>query len=160
MRFLQDLATFVDGAETRHLKGDENVRGGTMEPTFELGIVKLQSRHSVDETVARIQEILKSKGITLFAVIDHSGQAREVGLSMPNTKLLIFGHPKGGTPIMMASPSAALDLPLKLLVAEDVDGRAWVSYNSTNYLQSRHGFGSELARPIAVIEDLARIAVG
>ena len=85
----------------------------------EEGIVKIPSHHSVDETVDRLKTILKSKGVTLFALVDHSGEAENVGLKMPPTKLLIFGSPKGGTPLMLASPSAALDLPLKILVAED-----------------------------------------
>ena len=85
----------------------------------EEGIVKIQSRRSVDETVDKLKTILKSKGVTLFALIDHSGEAEKAGMKMPPTKLLIFGNPKGGTPLMLASPSAALDLPLKILVAED-----------------------------------------
>ena len=85
----------------------------------EEGIVKIPSHHSVDETVDNLKTILKSKGVTLFALVDHSGEAEKVGLKMPPTQLLIFGNPKGGTPLMLAAPSAALDLPLKILVAED-----------------------------------------
>ena len=103
------------------------------------GIVKIPSHHSVDETVDKLKTILKSKGVTLFALVDHSGEAEKVGLKMPPTKLLIFGNPKGGTPLMLAAPSAAIDLPLKILVAEDAQGKVWISYNSPEYLKERHG---------------------
>ena len=93
----------------------------------EEGIVKIPSRHSVDETVDKLKTILKSKGVTLFALVDHSGEAEKVGMKMPPTKLLIFGSPKAGTPLMLAAPSAAIDLPLKILVAEDAQGKAWIS---------------------------------
>jgi uncharacterized protein (DUF302 family) len=122
------------------------------------GIVTIPSNHSVDETVAKIKNILRSKGITLFLVIDHSGEAAKVGMKMPNTKLLIFGNPKGGTPLMLASPSIAIDLPLKILVAEDAQGKVWVSYNSPEYLQERHGLPQELVQNIAVVAVLAHNA--
>src|SRR5215469_1656690 len=83
------------------------------------GIVTKPSNHSVDETVTKLKGMLQAKGVELFVVIDHSGEAAKVGLKMPNTKLLVFGNPKGGTPLMLASPSIAIDLPLKILVAED-----------------------------------------
>ena len=98
------------------------------------GIVNIPSKHSVDETVDRLKNILRSKEITLFALIDHSGEAAKVGMKMPPTKLLIFGNPKGGTPLMLAAPSIALDLPLKILVSEDAQGKVWLSYNSPAYL--------------------------
>jgi uncharacterized protein (DUF302 family) len=91
----------------------------------------------------------------LFALVDHSGEAAKVGMKMPPTKLLIFGNPKGGTPLMLAAPSVAIDLPLKILVAEDGQGKAWLSYNSEQYLQARHGFPAELIANIAVVETLA-----
>jgi len=119
------------------------------------GIVSIPSNHSVDETVARLKDILQSKGITLFALIDHSGEAAKVGMKMPNTKLLIFGNPKGGTPLMLASPSIAIDLPLKILVAEDSQGKVWVSYNSPEYLKERHGLPQDLVANIAVVGTLA-----
>jgi uncharacterized protein (DUF302 family) len=109
----------------------------------------------VDETVARLKGILEAKGVTLFALIDHSGEAEKVGMKMPPTKLLIFGSPKAGTPIMLAAPSAAIDLPLKILVWEDSDQKVWISYNSPAYLQQRHGFPSELMQNIAVVALLA-----
>jgi uncharacterized protein (DUF302 family) len=119
------------------------------------GIVTITSNHSVDETVERLKSILQSKGITLFALVDHSGEAAKVGMKMPNTKLLIFGSPKGGTPLMLAAPSIAIDLPLKILVAEDAQGKVWVSYNSPEYLKERHGLPPDLLPNIAVVGALA-----
>jgi len=119
------------------------------------GIVRLPSHHSVDETVAKLEGILQAKGVKLFTVVDHSGEAASAGLQMPNTKLLIFGNPKAGTPLMLASPSLALDLPLKILVAEDASGKTWISYNAPSYLQARHGLPADLLPNIAVIEALA-----
>jgi uncharacterized protein (DUF302 family) len=124
----------------------------------EEGIVKIPSHHSVDETVDKFKTILKSKGVTLFALVDHSGEAEKVGLKMPPTKLLIFGNPKGGTPLMLAAPSAALDLPLKILIAEDSDGKVWISYNSAEYLKERHGFPENLVPNIGVVQALASAA--
>ena len=119
------------------------------------GIIRILSNHSVDETVNRLENILRSKEITLFALIDHSGEAAKVGMKMPPTKLLIFGNPRGGTPLMLAAPSTALDLPLKILVSEDAEGKVWLSYNSPKYLKERHGLPSNLLPNIAVIETLA-----
>jgi uncharacterized protein (DUF302 family)/uncharacterized membrane protein YidH (DUF202 family) len=121
----------------------------------ENGIVRIPGNHSVDETVAKLQGILQAKGVKLFVVVDHSGEAANAGLKMPNTKLLIFGSPKAGTPLMLASPSVALDFPLKILVAEDGSGKTWISYNSPAYLQSRHSLPVDLLPNIAVIEALA-----
>jgi len=119
------------------------------------GIVKLQSHHSVDETVAKLEGALQSKGVKLFTIVDHSGEAASAGFEMPNTKLLIFGNPKAGTPLMLAAPSVALDFPLKILVAEDASGKTWISYNAPGYLQARHGLPPELMPNIATIEPLA-----
>jgi uncharacterized protein (DUF302 family) len=124
----------------------------------EEGIVKIPSHHSVDETIDKLKTILKSKGVTLFALVDHSGEAEKAGLKMPPTKLLIFGNPKGGTPLMLAAPSAAIDLPLKILVAEDSDGKVWISYNSVDYLKERHGLPENLLPNIAVVQALATAA--
>ena len=124
----------------------------------EEGIVKIPSRHSVDETVDKLKTILKSKGVTLFALVDHSGEAEKVGMKMPPTKLLIFGNPKGGTPLMLAAPSAAIDLPLKILIAEDSQGKVGISYNSPDYLKERHGFPDNLLPNIAVVQALAAAA--
>ena len=126
-----------------------------MEPSADNGIVDLASHHSVDETVERLKNILHAKGVTLFAIIDHSGEAQKAGMKMPPTKLLIFGNPKSGTPLMIASPSSAIDLPLKILVREDADGKVWISYNRPAYLEKRHGLPPELMSNIAVIEGLA-----
>ena len=119
------------------------------------GIIDTPSNHSVDQTVERLKGILQAKGVALFALVDHSGEAEKVGMKMPPTKLLIFGSPKAGTPLMLAAPSIAIDLPLKLLVWEDAHGKAWVSYNSPAYLQERHNLPPELLQNIAVIENLA-----
>jgi uncharacterized protein (DUF302 family) len=119
------------------------------------GIVNKPSKHSVEQTVEALQNILKSKGVAVFALIDHSGEAEKVKLKMRPTKLLIFGNPKAGTPLMLASPSSAIDLPLKLLVWEDAQGKVWVSYNSPEYLRERHGLPQELMQNIAIIEGLA-----
>ena len=119
------------------------------------GMIDRPSNHSVDETVDKLKNILQSKGVTLFALIDHSGEAEIVGLKMPPTKLLIFGSPKAGTPLMLAAPSIAIDLPLKILVWEDAQGKVWVSYNSPEYLKERHGLPQELLENIAVLESLA-----
>ena len=124
----------------------------------EEGIVKIPSHHSVDETVDKLKTILKSKGVTLFAVVDHSGEAEKVGMKMPPTKLLIFGSPKAGTPLMLAAPSAAIDLPLKILVAGDAQGEVWISYNSPEYLKERHGLPPDLLPNIAVVQALAAAA--
>ncbi len=118
------------------------------------GIISKTSNHSVDEIVEKLKEILQAKNITLFALVDHSGEAAKAGLKMPPTKLLIFGNPKGGTPLMLASPSIAIDLPLKILVAEDANGKAQVSYNSPAYLKQRHNLPEELLQNIAVVEAL------
>lgn len=119
------------------------------------GIVSKPSNHSVDETVAKLKAMLAAKGVTLFALVDHSGEAEKVGMKMRPTKLLIFGNPKGGTPLMQAAPSVAIDLPLKILVTEDSAGKVWVSFNSAEYLKQRHNFPAELLPNIAVVEMLA-----
>ena len=122
------------------------------------GIVELPSRNSVDETVEKLKAILEQKGIRLFALVDHSGEAEKAGLHMPPTKLLIFGNPTAGTPLMLAAPSTAIDLPLKILVREDAAGKVWVAYNSPQYLHQRHGFPDELLHNIDGVEALARAA--
>jgi uncharacterized protein (DUF302 family) len=122
------------------------------------GLVTLKSVHPVEETVARVQAMLEAKGIREFALIDHSGEAAKVGLTMPKTQVLIFGNPKGGTPLMLAAPSVAIDLPLKLLVREDDAGQVWVSYWSAQALLARHGLAESFAANVAVIEAIARQA--
>jgi len=129
-----------------------------MTPSADNGIVTLACKQTVDETVRKLEGILAAKGIKLFALVDHSGEAEAAGLHMRPTKLLVFGSPKAGTPVMIASPSIAIDLPLKILVWEDADGKAWISYNSPAYLQSRHAVPAELVPNIAVISALAKSA--
>ena len=123
-----------------------------MEPS---GIRTIPSCHTVDETVERLEDLLRKRGIELFALVDHSAEAEKAGLSMPPTKLLIFGSPAAGTPLMLAAPSIAIDLPLKLLVREDGSGRVWISYNNPEYLSRRHGVPPELLQNIAAVESLA-----
>jgi uncharacterized protein (DUF302 family)/uncharacterized membrane protein YidH (DUF202 family) len=128
------------------------------QPAADNGIAKIPSHHSVDETVERLRLILQTKGVTLFALVDHSGEAEKVGLKMLPAKLLIFGSPKAGTPLMVAAPSIALDLPLKILVSEDSQGKVWLSYNRPAYLLERHGLPQTLLPNIAVVEGLTNQA--
>lgn len=129
-----------------------------MSPSQANGIVTIRSLHSVDQTVDKIQELLRAKGVKLFALVDHSGEAKKAGIEMPPTKLLIFGSPKAGTPLMIASPTIAIDLPLKLLVAQDAAGAVWISFNDPAFLRDRHGLPPELLPNIMVIEALAASA--
>jgi uncharacterized protein (DUF302 family) len=122
------------------------------------GIIDKSSSHSVDHTVEKLKGILQAKGVMLFALVDHSGEAEKAGMKMRLTKLLIFGNPKGGTPVMLAAPSSAIDLPLKILVWEDDLGKVWLSYNSPSYLQGRHGIPPELVKNVSVAEALAEQA--
>jgi uncharacterized protein (DUF302 family) len=131
-----------------------------MPPKRSSGLIDIPSKHSVDETVEKLKEILRGKGITLFALVDHSGEAAKVGMKMRPTKLLIFGNPKAGTPVMLASPSSAIDLPLKILIWEDPEGKVWVTYNSPAYLQERHNIQPELLPNISITETLAKEAAG
>lgn len=117
------------------------------------------SPYPVPETLDRLEAILHAKSITVFARIDHSGEAEKVGLTMPPTQLLIFGNPKGGTPIMVAAPLAAIDLPLKALAWQDAEGKVWVSINDPRYLQGRYDLSEELLKPIAGIEVLILQAI-
>jgi len=119
------------------------------------GIVDIPSNQTVEQSVEKLKSILQAKGVTLFAVVDHSGEAEKVGIKMRPTKLLIFGNPTAGTPLMLAAPSSAIDLPLKILVWEDEQGKVWASYNSPEYLKQRHGLPPELLQNIAVVETLA-----
>jgi uncharacterized protein (DUF302 family) len=119
------------------------------------GIVTSQSRYSFAETVEKLEALFKEKGIKLFTIIDHSDAAASAGLTMPPTKVLLFGNPKGGTPLMVAAPSLAIDLPLKILVAEDAQGKVWLSWNDPAYLQQRHGFPKELIANIGAAGMLA-----
>ena len=129
-----------------------------MSVSDENGLIHLPSKHSVDETVQRLQTLLQEKNIKVFALVDHSGEAAQAGLAMRPTKLLIFGNPKGGTPLMQAAPTVAIDLPLKILAWQDADGHTWVAYNDAAYVQARHGFPAELQKNIAALGALAEAA--
>jgi uncharacterized protein (DUF302 family) len=118
------------------------------------GMVHLSSPHSVTETLQKLELLVKSKGLTVFCRVDHSGEAEKAGLTMRPTQLLIFGSPKAGTPVMVAAPTLAIDLPLKALIWEDADGQVWVSYNSAEYLKSRHNIPDELVKNIAGLAPL------
>jgi uncharacterized protein (DUF302 family) len=128
-------------------------------PGASQGIVSKASPYSVAETLERLEALFREKGLTLFARVDHSGEAARVGLAMPETQLLIFGSPRAGTPLMLASPLLALDLPLKALVWQDPAGQVWVSYNSTAYLASRHAIPDALVGNIAGAEALIEAAL-
>jgi uncharacterized protein (DUF302 family) len=119
------------------------------------GMIHKPSKHSVDESLAKLQAMLAAKEIAVFALIDHSGAAEKVGMQMRPTKLVIFGNPKGGTPLMLAAPSIAIDLPMKILIWEDDQGKVWVSYNSPEYLAQRHGLPQQLLPALAFVETLA-----
>ena len=127
--------------------------------TEEHGIVSKPSKYPVDQTVEKLKNILQSKSVTLFAVIDHSGEAEKAGMKMRPTKLLIFGSPKAGTPLMVAAPTLAIDLPLKVLVSQDESGKVWVCFNSPEYLQGRHGVPADLVKNIAGVAPLVAKAV-
>jgi uncharacterized protein (DUF302 family) len=119
------------------------------------GIINVPGHHSVDQTVERLKQILQAKGVALFATVDHSGEAEKVGLKMRPTKLLIFGSPKAGTPVMLAAPSIAIDLPLKILVWQDPAGKVWISYNSVEYLRERHNVPANLLQNLSAVEAIA-----
>src|SRR5579864_210872 len=121
------------------------------------GLIDLPSNRSVDEAVEKLKRILQEKGVTLFAIVDHSGEAAKVGMKMRPTKLVIFGNPMGGTPVMLASPSSAIDLPLKILIWEDEHEEVWITYNSPVYLQQRHNIPAEVLPNISVIDVLAKV---
>lgn len=119
------------------------------------GMLTVPSEHSVDETVSQLRQLLEAKGVKIFAIIDHSGEAKKAGLEMPNTKLIIFGNPKAGTPLMTAAPTIAIDLPLKFLIWEDARAKVWISYNSAEFLQDRHGLPPDLIQTLGMVETLA-----
>ena len=125
-----------------------------MDKNRDNGLIHLPTQQSVDDTVQQLQTLLSEKNIKLFAVIDHSGEAEKAGLQMRPTKLLIFGNPKGGTPLMQAAPTVAIDLPLKALVWQDGDGKVWLTYNDPAYLQHRHGFPEQLVANLSAVNGL------
>ena len=123
------------------------------------GIVHLRSPYSVPETLKRLESVLLARNLAVFAWIDHSGEAEKAGLTMQPTQLIIFGSPKAGTPLMAASPTLAIDLPLKALAWEDADGKVWLSYNSPDYLKQRHQIPDELVKNIAGVGAVLEKAV-
>ena len=123
------------------------------------GVVTKPSPRSVPETVTRLTDLIRERGLTLFTVIDHSGEAVRAGLEMPDTKLLVFGSPAAGTPVMVAAPLAALDLPLKVLVWANAGGAAFVSYNSPGYLATRYHLNEELSTRLRAIESITDATV-
>jgi uncharacterized protein (DUF302 family)/uncharacterized membrane protein YidH (DUF202 family) len=143
------------------LRDPQPIHIGNAQETFmtsnlDNGIATISGHQSVDQTVQKLEGVLAAKGVKLFAKIDHGGEAEKAGLQMRPTKLLIFGNPKAGTPLMIAAPGIAIDLPLKVLVWEDPDGITKISYNTPAYLQARHALPAELVRNIAIVETLAK----
>jgi len=126
----------------------------------EKGIKTLASGSGVDATLDRLEALAKNRGMTIFARINFSGDAAAVGLTLRPTQLLILGSPKGGTPIMADTPSAALDLPLKVLAWQDDSQQCWLSYNTPEYLQQRHGFTAAMIANIAGLAALVAAAAG
>lgn len=120
----------------------------------EQGVIRIQSQHSVAVTIDRLQGLLKQRGILVFAHIDFSGDAAKAGLQMRAEQLLIFGNPKAGTALMVAAPTAGLDLPLKALVWEDADGNTWIAYNDPQYIVRRHALAAELSANLAAVVPL------
>jgi uncharacterized protein (DUF302 family) len=146
--YLFSIGETTQGLLREREENSMNLNSGT-------GIVTITSHHSVDGTVEKLQQVLEERGVKLFALVDHSGEAAKAGMQMRPTKLLIFGNPKAGTPLMIASPSLAIDLPIKILVWEDSAGKVWISYNDPAYLQARHGVPPDLVPNIAVVQALA-----
>jgi uncharacterized protein (DUF302 family) len=128
-------------------------------PTPDNGMLHLSSPYSFPETLKRVESLLQERGLTIFCRIDHSGEAEKVGLEMHPTRLILFGSPKGGTPVMVASPTIAIDLPLKALIWEDAGGKVWVSSNSPEYLQQRHNVPADLVKNISAAGPLLQLAV-
>jgi len=128
-------------------------------PANEHGLVHVASRQPVVETLNKLLTLLEARGLKIFTVIDHSGEAEKAGTKMRPTQLVIFGSPKGGTPVMVAAPTIAIDLPLKVLVWEDADGKVWLTYNSPDYLQQRHSVPADLVKNISAVGGLVEKAV-
>lgn len=115
---------------------------------MENGIVNITSRYPVKETVDRLQTLVRDKGLTVFARVDHGGEAASVGMALRPTELLIFGDPKGGTPLMQLQQSIGIDLPLKILSWQDADGQVWLSYNDPRWLAERHHLGDDARKTV------------
>jgi uncharacterized protein (DUF302 family) len=123
------------------------------------GVVSKPSAHSVEETVDRLEAVLREKNIHIFVRIDQRAEAEKAGIEMPAMELLIFGNPKGGTPLMLAEPTIGIDLPLKAMAWEDRDGKVWLSYNAPEYLQDRFSISEDLIKNISVIGALIEQAL-
>ena len=123
------------------------------------GMVHLSSPYTVPRTIERLESLLQKQGLKVFGRIDHSGEAEKAGLKMRPTQLIIFGSPKAGTPLMIAAPTLAIDLPLKALIWEDNSGKVWLSYNSADYLKQRHNIPDDLVRNMAAVATLLQKAV-
>ena len=130
-----------------------------MAPPQGNGLIHLSSPRSVPETLQRVQSAVQSHGLTIFCLVDHSGEAAKVGLGMHPTELLIFGSPKGGTPLMLASPTVAIDFPLKALVWQDADAKVWLTFNSPDYLKQRHNLPENLMKNISGVGALLQAAI-
>ena len=141
------------GRAERYLRRLDKI--AALERNPDNGMVTIRSHQSVERTVQTLTDTLAAKQVQLFALIDHSGEAKKAGIEMRPARLLLFGNPKAGTPLMLASPETAIDLPLKILVREDAEGKVWISYNSPGYLQARHGLPEDLVQNIAVVGTLA-----
>lgn len=122
-------------------------------------IITHPSPYSVPDVLDRLESILHAKNITIFTRVDHSGEAEKVGLHMPPTQLLIFGSPKGGTPLMLAAPLSAIDLPLKALAWQDDEGRVWLSYNDPQLLKTRYSLPDDLLASINNLSTLIQQAI-
>jgi uncharacterized protein (DUF302 family) len=130
-----------------------------MAPAVENGMIHLTSPYSVPETLRRLESLLQARGLAIFARVDHGGEAEKAGLKMRPTQLLIFGSPTQGTPLMVASPTLAIDLPLKALAWEDASGKVWLSYNTPEYLKHRHNIPDELLKNISGVGALLQKAL-
>jgi uncharacterized protein (DUF302 family) len=137
----------------------KKIQEPAMGPAAENGMIHLTSPYSVPETLRRLESLLQARGLAIFARIDHSGEAEKAGLKMRPTQLLIFGSPKQGTPLMVASPTLAIDLPLKALAWEDASGKVWLSYNTPEYLRQRHNIPDELLTNISGVSALLQKAL-
>jgi uncharacterized protein (DUF302 family) len=122
------------------------------------GIVRIASNYSVGETIERLAASLKAHSVLVFAHIDFSGDAKRAGLAMRPEQMLIFGNPRAGTPLMLAEPTAGLDLPLKALVWEDTEGEVWLAYNDPGYILSRHALPGSLRANLAAVAPLLQAA--
>jgi uncharacterized protein (DUF302 family) len=122
------------------------------------GFARTRSLYTVDQTVDRLKSLLAAKGVTLFALVDHSGEAAKVGLNLRPTTLLIFGSPRAGTPLMAAAPTIGIDLPLKVLVWQADDGGVWIGYNDAEYIAARHGLPRTLVPALAGVQALVTAA--